>query len=448
MTNPTILATVTRTMTTPPNTSPRVTDSTRETESNDPAPGGRFGRRALLTGGAAGAGLGAMLGIGATLGISALRESGSGLGTGSDIDALPTVDPAGFGGETLACHGRHQAGVMTTPVAHTRYVAYTLKPETDRGALERMFRILTGDIEGLTSGAAPLADSEPELAARPSNLTITIGVGPELVTRVDAARLPKWLAPLPAFERDRLDGRHDGGDLLVILQADDPMPLAHAARMLERDLRSFADVTWSQQGFRQARGAEPNGTTMRNLMGQVDGTVNPSPSEEDFSSVVWIDRADDAEWMTGGSALVLRRIRMQLDTWDMVDRPGREQTIGRTISDGAPLTGGTEHTPIDFDAKNANGLPVIPSFAHVRRAHSTDPNERIFRRSSNFDEGGESGLLFACYQRDPLTQFVPIQRRLDELDLLNEWVEHTGSAVFAILPGFTPEEPLGASLLA
>ena len=450
MTNPTIPATATRTMTTPPSTNPQVTESKAPTGPHDPASGGRFGRRALLPGGAAGAGIGAILGVGAALGIPALRDAGpaSGSGSGTGSNAPPAVDPAGFGCVSLFWHGRRQAGVRTTPVAHTRYVAYTLKPETDRGALERMFRILTGDIEGLTSGAAPLADSEPELAERPSNLTITIGVGPELVTRAGTARIPKWLAPLPEFERDRFDGTHNGGDLLIILQSDDPMPLAHAARMLERDLRSFADVLWSQQGFRQARGAEPSGTTMRNLMGQVDGTVNPSPTEEDFSSVVWIDGADGAEWLSGGSALVLRRIRMHLDTWDMVDRPGREQTIGRTISDGAPLTGGSEHTPIDFDAKNANGLPVIPSFAHVRRAHSTDPNERIFRRSANFDEGGESGLLFACYQRDPLTQFVPIQRRLDELDLLNEWVEHTGSAVFAILPGFTPERPLGASLLA
>lgn len=446
MTSPTILATVTHTMTTPLNTNPRVTESSRETESNDSAPGGRFGRRALLTGGAAGAGIGAMLGIGAALGIPALRESDSDSGT--DSDAPHSFDPSGFGGESLACHGRHQAGVMTTPVAHTRYVAYTLRPETDRGALERMFRILTGDIEGLTSGEAPLADSEPELAARPSNLTITVGVGPELVTRVDVARTPKWLAPLPSFDRDRLDGRHDGGDLLLILQADDPMPIAHAARMLDRDLKSFVEPHWSQQGFRQARGAESNGTTMRNLMGQVDGTVNPAPVDEDFSSVVWIGDENNAGWLSGGSALVLRRIRMHLDTWDQVDRPGREQTIGRRIADGAPMTGGDEHTAVDFEAKGPTGLPVIPSYAHIRRAHSTDPSERIFRRSVNFDEAGESGLLFACYQRNPLEQFVPIQRRLDELDLLNEWVEHTGSAVFAILPGFEPGHLLGASLLA
>lgn len=434
-------------MPTTPGTEPQKHAESNSDSPDEAVPSARFGRRVLLTGGAAGVGVGAMLGIGAALGVPALRDAAQNT-KGQAESSSAGNDSGGFGGDSLPCHGAHQAGVMTTPVAHTRYVAYTLRPETDRAALERMLRILTGDVEGLTSGVAPLADPEPELAARPSNLTITVGVGPGLVERVDPARSPSWLAPLPVFERDRLDGRHNGGDLLLILQADDPMPIAHAARMLDRDLRSFAVPLWSQQGFRQARGSEPNGTTMRNLMGQVDGTVNPSPSDEDFSSVVWIGDEDSSGWLAGGSALVLRRIRMQLDTWDQVDRPGREQTIGRTLADGAPMTGGSEHTPVDFDAKGPNGLPVIPSYAHIRRAHSTDPNERIFRRSTNFDEGGESGLLFACYQRNPLQQFVPIQRRLDELDLLNEWVEHTGSAVFAILPGFKSGKLLGASLLA
>ncbi|WP_341872832.1 Dyp-type peroxidase [Leucobacter insecticola] len=267
--------------------------------------------------------------------------------------------------------------------------------------------------------------------------------------RVDPAKIPAWLGPLPAFSRDRLEERFNGGDLLLVLQADDPLAVAHAARMLERDLRSFAELKWVQQGFRQARGSEATGTTMRNLMGQVDGTVNPDPAADDFAGLVWCDGSAAGEsWLANGSAFVLRRTRMELDTWDQVDRPGREQTIGRTLADGAPLSGGDEHTPSDFDAKNALGLPLIPSFSHIARARSTDPNERIFRRGMNYDDGTEAGLLFACYQRDPLKQFVPIQQRLDELDLLNEWITHTGSAVFAILPGFTPDTPLGASLLA
>ncbi len=397
-----------------------------------------------------------MLGAGGALGLqaaaSAAAEPGVDAalseGTHPSLSALPTAP--GFGGEAILCYGPHQAGIVTPPATHIRYHSYVLRPETDRAALERMFRVLTGDIEGLTSGQGPLADPEPELAARPSRLTVTVGVGANLVTRVNPALRPEWLASLPAFSLDQLSGEYDGGDLLIVLQADDPLPVAHASRMLDRDLASFATKLWVQQGFRTARGAEHSDHTMRNLMGQVDGTVNPSPEETDFDSVIWLGR--DEGWLEGGSAFVLRRIRMELDTWDMVDRPGREATIGRRLSDGSPISASaetaTEHTPTDFDAKNSLGFSVIPTAAHIRRAHSSDPSERIFRRAVNYDDGGEAGLLFGCYQRNPLRQFVPIQQRLDEMDMLNEWVTHTGSAVFAMLPGFEPGELLGQSMFA
>ena len=412
----------------------------------------RFGRRALLTGGAIG--LGAALGAGGTIGAAAIRAAAEPELIGADPSARTAQGPSGelpgFGGESLSCHGAHQAGVATVPAAHVRYVSYALHADTDRAGIARLFRILTDDVEGLVSGGAPLADSEPELAARPARLTVTVGVGRGLVDRVDPALRPPWLGDLPAFARDALDGRHDGGDLLILVQADDPLPVAHAARMLDRDIRGFATRIWTQQGFRPARGAEASGSTMRNLMGQVDGTINPRPDDADFDGLVWIDgtESDAAPWLAGGTALVLRRIRMELDTWDRVDRPGRELALGRRMADGAPLTGGTERTPIDFEQRNPVGLPVVPSYAHVRRAHSTDPNERIVRRAANYDDGTEAGLLFGCFQRDPARQFVPIQRRLDELDLLNEWVVHTGSAVFAILPGFRSGDTLGAALMA
>ena len=433
-----------------PRTEPKPTDEAQPSQRSTP-----LGRRALLTGGAVGLGLGGLLGAGSALGIGAARRveappaADEALSVGTEVSPLGGKG-IGFGLESLPCHGPHQAGVITPPASHTRFVAYELRPEVDAASLQRMFRILTGDIEGLTSGAAPLADPEPELAARPARLTITVGVGPALVDRINPAQRPEWLAPLPAFSRDQLGGGFDGGDLLLIAQADDALPIAHASRMLNRDLVGFADVLWSQQGFRQARGSEDSGRTMRNLMGQVDGTVNPSQEEEDFDSLIWLGA--DAGWLEGGSAFVLRRIRMELDTWDMVDRPGREATIGRRLSDGSPLSAVAgdvgEHTPSDFDAKNQLGFPLIPTASHIRRAHSTDPAERIFRRAVNYDDGTESGLLFGCYQRNPLTQFVPIQQRLDEVDMLNEWITHVGSGVFAILPGFTPGDTLGSSLFA
>jgi deferrochelatase/peroxidase EfeB len=47
----------------------------------------------------------------------------------------------------------------------------------------------------------------------------------------------------------------------------------------------------------------------------------------------------------------------------------------------------------------------------------------------------DAGLFFIAFQRDPRTHFIPIQRRLGQHDALNEYVKHTGSAVFAIPPG-------------
>lgn len=45
-------------------------------------------------------------------------------------------------------------------------------------------------------------------------------------------------------------------------------------------------------------------------------------------------------------------------------------------------------------------------------------------------------------------QFVPIQNRLDELDLLNEWTTPIGSAVFALPPGCSEGGFIGETLLS
>ena len=188
---------------------------------------------------------------------------------------------------------------------------------------------------------------------------------------------------------------------------------------------------------------------MRNLFGQVDGTVNLTPGTEDFDRLVWSREG----WLRDGSSLVLRRIAMNLDTWDRLDRPGREQSVGRFLSNGAPLTGNQEHDEPDFAATTAIGFPVIPEFSHMRRARSDNPDEQIYRRSYNYDDTptGEaisnSGQLFVSFQADIDAQFVPIQRRLDELDLLNEWTTPIGSAVFAIPPGCEKSGYIGETLL-
>ncbi|MET8864610.1 Dyp-type peroxidase [Nonomuraea sp. NPDC004580] len=331
-------------------------------------------------------------------------------------------------------HGPHQAGVATEPQAHAVFLGFDLLQDTRKEALVRLLQLLTDDVARLTQGRPALADTEPELAANPARLTCTFGFGPG-VFKVAGVDSP--VSPLPRFATDRLDERWSGGDLLVQVCADDNVTVAHAVRMIVKDARSFARVRWVQRGFRSA--------TRRNLMGQIEGTGNAT----DLDKAVWIGQGP----LTGGTTLVLRRIRMALDTWDAVDRTAREFTIGRRLDTGAPLTGAAERDEPDYARKNRLGFPVISEYAHIRRAHVADPALRLLRRPYNFDDGltsegkPDSGLLFASYQADIDRQFVPIQRMLAEGDLLNEWITTIGSAIFAIPPGCTPGSWIGEPLL-
>ena len=393
---------------------------------------GRFvpSRRQFLLGGAV-AGAGAAAAIGADLAIQSAQQQ--------------PAEPELNGASTVPFFGAHQSGIATPAQASATFVALDLLAETDRAALIRLMRILSDDAARLTQGVAALADSEPELAVVPARLTVTFGFGPGLVARAGGSG-PTWLRSLPAFAIDLLESGWSDGDLLIQIAADDPLTVAHATRMLLKDTRSFATVRWTQQGFRRAYGSETAGTTMRNLFGQVDGTSNVAPGTPEFESAVW----NTSGWLAGGTGMVVRRTSMNLDKWDRLDRSGREQSVGRTLANGAPLTGLTETDEPDFEAKTSIGFPVIPEFSHVRRARG---DETIFRRGYNYDDhpvGGavsNSGLIFVSFQADVDAQFVPIQQRLADLDLLNEWTTPIGSAVFAIPPGCAEGGFIGETLL-
>ena len=149
--------------------------------------------------------------------------------------------------------------------------------------------------------------------------------------------------------------------------ADDPVVVAHATRVLVKNVRDLTTQRWRQLGFRTARSAEPDGMTGRNLMGQVDGTVNPVPGTTDFDQVVWSDGGAQP-WMAGGTMMVIRRIQMHLDAWDVLDRASKELAVGRRLDNGAPLTGEKESDPVDVTILR-DGIPVIPPNAHAALAH-------------------------------------------------------------------------------
>lgn len=395
-------------------------------------------RRGFLTGGVVGAAAGAFGLAGGATGATML---------------------AGARQETFAAQrsvefsGSHQMGIELEMQAVTNFVAFDLAPETDRAAMLRWMRLITDDIDRLSRGQPVLADPAPELMIGPARFSAYVGFGPSMFRKLGLEdQIPEGLIELPGFKVDRLQEEFSGGDVLIHVAADDPIVLAHGTRALVRDSMPFASVRWTQSGFAHTPGMVPGGMTHRNLMGQVDGTANPQINTDDFDQVVWIDSGP--KWIQGGTLLVFRRIAMQLDTWDQLGVPAKEEVIGRTLSNGAPLTGVNETDIPDLNARHPNGLKVIPDFAHIRRAAPGAPGERIFRRPFSYSNGYSAtgsldvGLLWTAYQRNIENQFLPIQQRLDELDLLNEWTVPIGSAVFAIPGGVSGSSIIGEALFS
>ncbi|GAA4716392.1 Dyp-type peroxidase [Isoptericola chiayiensis] len=405
-----------------------------------PATSSGSSRRSFLRGGAA------------ALGGAALALGGRSAWDAAQATEAPAAPPADADGRaTVPFRGPHQAGVDTPPQSFAAFVALDLADGVDRDALIRLMGIWTDDVDRLAAGKAGLTDTEPELAQVPARLTVTLGYGPAVFTAAGLEdRRPSWLRPLPAFDVDRLEDRWNDGDLILQVCADDEVTVSHAVRLLVKEARTFTTVRWVQRGFRRAPGTTKPGTTMRNLMGQVDGTRNVDTGVD--PGLVWHTDAAGG-WLAGGTSMVVRRIAMNLDTWDELDRAGREQAVGRRLADGSPLTGTAEHDEPDLEAKGPNGLDVINPIAHIRRARTENAAERFLRRAYNYDDApgpGElsaSGLVFVTFQADVDRQFVPVQRKLDEADLLNIWTTPIGSAVFAVPPGARDGEYLGQALL-
>lgn len=403
----------------------------------------KFTRRGFLAGASASAG--------ALVGASAGGVLGSQLGANAATSAAELAAQTAVLKRSEKFYGKHQNGIELELQTFTNFVTLDLHEDTDREAFKRWMKILTDDIERLTAGKPILADAQPQLAIGPARLTVTVGFGPALFAKLDIeSERPESLQDLPSFKVDKLEDQFTGGDVLLHVSADDPIVLSHAVRALIGDSVGFATVRSTQQGFSNAQGVVPSGVRQRNLMGQVDGTDNPQFGSEDFNDLVWIQ--DGPEWIRGGTILVLRRIAMQLNTWDKLGRTDKEQVIGRHLDTGAPLGQKNENDPVDFEAVDERGLKVIPNFAHIRRASAQKPGERFFRRPFNYEVGTAAdgtpdvGLLWTAYQRDVSKQYLPVQRRLDQFDLLSQWTSPIGSSVWGIPGGLSKGENFASRL--
>lgn len=309
---------------------------------------------------------------------------------------------------------------------------------------------LTGAVDGPYD--APPEDTGETLDLGAGKLTLTFGFGPDLFKKDGKARFglegrrPDALIDLPHFPGDDLDPGRTGGDIVVQACADDPQVAVHAIRNLARIGFGQTRVRWSQLGFGRTSSTSRAQATPRNLFGFKDGTNNLKAEDTDLlDQHVWArpgTRPEEA-WMTGGTYLVARRIRMHIEIWDRTSLREQEGLIGRTKRAGAPLSGGEEFTAPDFETEDSSGNPVIPLDAHVRLAHpSRNAGVRMLRRGYNYTDGSDglghldAGLFFIAFVTDPRTHYVPMQLAMAKKDTLAlEYLKHTGSGLFAVPPG-------------
>ena len=369
------------------------------------------------------------------------------------------VDPAGAAtGAAVAFHGTHQAGIATPVQDRLHFAAFDVKTD-DRAEFVQMLKDWTAAARRMTAGQAVgegayggLAEAPPDdtgeaLGLKPSRLTLTIGFGPSLFEKFGLADArPEALVDLPHFAGDNLDKNRSGGDLCIQACADDPQVAVHAIRNLARIGFGKVVIRWSQLGFGKTSSTTPEEQTPRNLMGFKDGTRNIAGTESDrLKKFVWVDDKAGPDWMVGGSYLVARRIRMHIETWDRTSLQEQEDIIGRDKGEGAPVGKAKERDEPFLKA-------MLPD-AHVRLAHpDSNHGATILRRGYSFTDGTdglgrlEAGLFFLAYQRDVREGFIRIQRNL-ATDALNEYIQHVGSAVFAVPPGVRDKDDWWGSTL-
>ncbi len=409
-------------------------------------------------------------GAGAAVGAAGFA---GGMGTARATDAT-----AGTPTDRYPFHGRHQAGIVTPGPGPAALRRVRRHRDLARRAASLLLKAWTAAAAAMTQGR-PVGGRHPAALRRPrrghrrgvrpaaGRLTLTFGFGPSLFRDADgkdrfglADRQPTALRRLPHFPADALDRARSDGDLCVQACADDPQVAVHAIRNLSRiafgtrgaalvpaRLRPYVvhvDVAGhAAQPASASRTAPPTSRPRR-----------PSAVDEH----VWVADGDDdgADWLTGGS---LPRgapdQHAHRDLGPHVAARAGDAGRPRPSRGGAAVRRHGVQPTRTSQIQGNDGQPLIATSSHVRLAHpSQNGGVRMLRRGYNFTDGNDdlgrldAGLFFIAYVRDPDRQYVPMQNKLSRDDGLMEYLQHTGSALFAVPPGVRAGGFVGDTLFA
>ncbi|MFC1401960.1 MULTISPECIES: Dyp-type peroxidase [Streptacidiphilus] len=234
---------------------------------------------------------------------------------------------------------------------------------------EQEVRDLLGDLSGLQRS---VGFRIPE-----GGLACVAGIGSDAWDRLFDGPRPAELHPFRDFEGSRHRTVSTPGDLVLHIRAPRLDACFELAGQVVSRLSGAATVVDETQGFRYF--------DLRDLLGFVDGTENPSG--RDAVRAVLVDQEDPD--FSGGSYLLVQKYLHDMTAWNALSTEEQERVIGRTKADNIELD----------DA-------VKPTNSHVALNTVTDPDgteRQILRENMPFGSlgRGEYGTYFISYARTP-----------------------------------------------
>ena len=369
-----------------------------------------------------------------------------------------------FGGldQPVPFRGERQAGIITPQQDRMHFAAFDVTTDNRDDVIallkqwtEMAERMTQGD-DAVPNGAiggnpyAPPDDTGEALGLPASALTLTDRVrsvvlreGRQGQVRHRRLSARPALADLPKFTNEILDPARCGGDICVQACAHDPQVAVHAVRNLARVGFGTVAVRYSQLGFGRTSSTTREQSTPRNMLGFKDGTNNIKAEDtEALDKNVWVAGGDGPDWLTGGTYLVTRR--------DSKSHRGVGPHNTARAGAGDRQAEGQRRTQRLRRRVRAGGLRHQGRQGHTagrcRRPHPAGVHPiicsgiKMLRRGYNFTDGSDgfghldAGLFFIAFVRSPATNFIPVLAQMSG-DALNEYIFHTGTAVFACPPG-------------
>ena len=237
-----------------------------------------------------------------------------------------------------------QSGILSGIPHLARYLVFSLRPDFEPGIAREI------------------------LQHKLNHDHAVVGLGHSLMTalggNVDAMR------SFPAHSGPALSIPATPAALWIWLRGDDRGELLHGSREIEHDLAPAFRLDKVIDAF-QYRDS-------RDLTGYEDGTENPEGEEAVAAGIV----QGQGEGMDGSSFVAVQQWVHDLDHFQSLPEPERDNIIGRRISDNEEI----EEAPLS---------------AHVKRTaqEDFDPEAFVLRRSMPWADERQAGLVFVAFGR-------------------------------------------------